>query len=86
MRELREQVFARDGYQCVWPGCNGRHDLQLAHLTHRGMGGNPKTNTADNTCCLCRFHHDILDGRTVKSRRFEVAELLRAYLGETWKP
>lgn len=79
---LRTFVFERDGFRCVWPGCTiPLDDLQLAHLTHRGMGGNPKANVPANCATLCRYHHDILDGRTVKGRRFEVSELLRAYLG-----
>ena len=76
---LRRAVLERALWVCEWPGCTNR-DLQLAHLTHRGMGGNPKANTTTNCAGLCTFHHDILDGRTVKGRRYEVAELLRAFL------
>jgi len=47
MSALRLEVFDRDGWHCVWPGCeeievargDGFVTLQLAHLTHRGMGG-----------------------------------------------
>lgn len=76
---LREYVLESAGYQCEWPGCTIRDGLQLAHLNHRGMGGFAAANVPANCACLCTYHHDVLDGRTVKGRRFEVTALLKAY-------
>jgi hypothetical protein len=66
MAALREEVFTRDG-GCVWPGCTYspfEAPLQMAHLTHRGMGGSRERNTLSNTLALCEIHHSCLDGRT----------------------
>lgn len=93
LQELRSQALERDG-GCVWPGCDqntkadyhesGRNyfdrldDLQLAHLTHRGMGGSSQRNTLDNVVILCRRHHDCLDGRTgLGTLRIELNQMLK---------
>jgi hypothetical protein len=74
---LRADVLARDG-KCVWPSCTYTEPLQLAHLTHRGMGGGESRNTEDNVVMLCRIHHDCLDGRTgLGTLRYELNEMLR---------
>ena len=44
------------------------------------MGGSPSRNDPDNVALLCEYHHDLLDGRLVAGRRYETAELLKAYL------
>jgi len=80
VKALREQALERDG-SCVWPGCvHPQHDLQLAHLTHRGLGGSEEANRLDNVAMLCRYHHDVLDGRTRNGRRRAVLDLLLAFL------
>lgn len=83
MNELSAAVRARD-VRCKWPGCpfpyGGTNPLECAHLTARGMGGSKTANEVDNAVLLCKQHHDILDGRTVAGRAFEVTELLREYL------
>lgn len=89
LAELRDEVFARDGEDCVWPGCTmfsplqpGANPLQLAHLQHRGMGGSVERNTPDNCVTLCRFHHDIFDGRDGSSNtKRELAVMLRTVAG-----
>lgn len=74
---LRADVLERDG-GCVWPGCDTTDPLQLAHLTHRGMGGSKTRNTEANTVILCRLHHDCLDGRTgLGILRFELNRMLQ---------
>ena len=91
MAVLREEVFARDGYRCMWPGCDrdigftpSTNPLQMAHLTHRGMGGSRERNTADNCITLCALHHDCLDGRTgLGILRAELNSLFRALLGSS---
>lgn len=88
---LREEVFERDNFTCVWPGCSRGWEigdptstLQLAHLTHRGMGGSKTANTPENCVTLCQVHHDCLDGRTgLGTLRFELNEMLRSVVGIT---
>lgn len=86
---LREEVFTRDHWKCVWPGCETsgalmprETPLQLAHLTHRGMGGSKYANRAENCVTLCSAHHDCLDGRTgLGTLRFELNQMLRVVAG-----
>ena len=80
LSDLREEALIRADYRCEWVGCHSADDLQLAHLEHRGRGGGDKRNTMEDTSILCRTHHDILDGRTVAGRRYEVSVLLAAWL------
>lgn len=80
---LRLEVFDRDSYTCVWPGCGHQgsteNPLQLCHLTHRGMGGSKYANRPENCVTLCAIHHDCLDGRTsLGNLRFELNEMLRS--------
>lgn len=84
LRLLRDIVLERDGWRCCWPGCtNGLwSNLQLAHLEHRGMGGSREANTPENCVTLCRFHHDIFDGRDGSSNtKRELALMLRTVAG-----
>lgn len=82
---LRATVFMRDG-GCMWPGCDRRltdelgvNPIQLAHLTHRGMGGSRERNTPENCVALCLLHHDCLDGRTgLGVLRYELNVMLKA--------
>lgn len=79
--ELRAIVLDRDG-ECVWPSTHHEGPLQLAHLTHRGMGGSKSRNTEDNAVIMCRLHHNCLDGRTgLGTLRYELNELLRHIAG-----
>lgn len=84
LSKLRKQALERAGNQCEWPQCGYTQGLQLAHLTHRGMGGSPKANVLANVCILCEYHHDILDGRTIKGRRRAIQNLLTRYLNGKW--
>lgn len=54
----------RDGNRCRWHGCNGKYrgldlPIDVAHESHRGMGGNAKLDrtTTAGLICLCRRHH-----------------------------
>ena len=79
---LHADVLARDG-SCRWPGCTYDLPLQLAHLTHRGMGGSEERNTLENTVMLCTLHHDCLDGRTgVGKLRWELNTMLRTVVAQ----
>lgn len=85
--ELREIVLERD-QGCRWPGCDLAVDgfanrLELAHISHRGMGGNESKNTEDGAIMLCRTHHDCLDGRTgLGILRLELNKMLRVQIGK----
>lgn len=73
----RELLAALPSNRCEWPGCTDPGE-QMAHLTHRGMGGSKWANTIDNVVWLCVRHHDCLDGRTgLGSLRWELNELMR---------
>ncbi len=75
----------RAGHACEWPTCEVgrtvRGVLHLAHLEAIGAGGRASADALDNVAILCEMHHDILDGRLVASRRFEVRTLLASHLG-----
>jgi hypothetical protein len=90
MSALRDAAMMRDG-GCCWPGCRlprtdawgyENNPLEMAHLTHRGMGGSKYANRLENVAMLCKTHHDALDGRTaLGTLRFELNEMLRFVVG-----
>jgi hypothetical protein len=82
LRALREEALERDK-GCRWPGCDRSIDyanpLEMAHLSHRGMGGRTSVNTLEEVVMLCRTHHDCLDGRTsLGTLRYELNAMLKA--------
>jgi hypothetical protein len=80
MMALHAEVFSRAQGGCEWPGC-ADPGQQLAHLTHRGMGGSKIANTPSNAVLLCGRHHDCLDGRTgLGTLRWELNEMLRSVI------
>jgi hypothetical protein len=86
LRELRDEAMTRDR-GCRWPGCEHTVDyanpLEMAHLSHRGMGGSAEADTLENVVMLCKIHHDCLDGRTgLGILRQELNAMLRAVRGE----
>jgi hypothetical protein len=53
---------ARDGFRCRFPFCGCRergYNPEVAHLTHKGMGGDPKglRSQVDNLITLCGWRH-----------------------------
>lgn len=78
---LRTQAEERDGPMCVWPGCPFPH-VHMAHIRGVGMGGRPSADTLGGVAMMCRYHHDLLDGRTHSGLRREVGILLGAYIDE----
>jgi hypothetical protein len=78
LSELRSGVFTAAHHTCEWPRCYEQAQ-ELAHITHRGMGGNETVNAAGNVLALCRLHH----------RRYDDARLssddLNALLEATWR-
>lgn len=78
--DLRQIALEQTGHRCTWPGMDHEGPLEMAHLEHRGMGGSAAANRPDKVTILCRYHHGVLDGRTVHGRRAAVVGLLTAYL------
>jgi hypothetical protein len=52
----------------------------MAHLEPKGMGGRKSVNRLDNVIILCRYHHDLFDGRTHEGLKRELAALLRTLI------
>ena len=83
-RLLREAALERADGRCEWPpGCTyTRPRLETAHIEPARMGGSPLRDTLENVVCLCRAHHDWLDGRvTPNMRQFENRDLFKFALG-----
>ena len=78
-RELRARLVARARGRCEWPACGdaGEH---MAHIDGIGMGGRASADRLSNVALLCRFHHDVLDGRTISGRARAVRDLLAAWI------
>ena len=78
---LREATASRAEGMCEWAGCFEKGE-EMAHLEHRGMGGNPSgsRNVLANTAWLCQYHHDILDRRRDQGTREAIRQLLTGYL------
>lgn len=51
-KTLRADVFERDRYMCVVPGC-GRRAIVCEHIISRRSGGQ---DAMSNLCSLCRVH------------------------------
>lgn len=58
----------RDGGHCQWAGgCYMIHyGLEMAHIIPVGSGGEDRI---ENVLMLCKFHHDMHDGRRERSLR-----------------
>jgi hypothetical protein len=73
--KLRDEILARDGYQCTYVAASGvrcecRFDLEIDHIIPMAHGG---TNTADNIRVLCRAHNLVVEvekfgGKFVESK------------------
>ena len=83
---LREKALKSAKYQCEWANCNDTKWLELAHLVGIGMGGmnNKLSNNLNNVMMLCKFHHDMYDGRE-KFKKREYTAILLDYLRLKYK-
>lgn len=52
-RKLLNQVFSRDGWKCVIPGCGRRNDLHGHHIVFRSQGGDDATWNMVTVCDRC---------------------------------
>ncbi len=48
------ELFERDDWRCVFPGCTSRRNLQIHHIVFRSAGG---SDEPANLTTLCAFHH-----------------------------
>lgn len=78
--KLRAEAMVRAGGACEWPPyCELPGRLEMSHVMPSQMGGNPSRDRLDNVWMLCKFHHDMLDGREPQKAR-EYRLLVQAYL------
>ena len=87
LSKIREQALQRARYACEWEDCGSKQWLELAHILDIGMGGRSadKKYDLDNVCILCKYHHDIYDGRDPKGSKRAYRELLIGYLNMKYK-
>jgi hypothetical protein len=92
--ERREMQAAkkRDGNKCRVPYCefaSMKLPIDVAHMRHRGMGGNPKGDRTERRLLvtLCRRHHGLYDGAELEIEPMTAAlmdgPLLFAQLSES---
>ena len=74
--QLRTAVAERAKGICEWSLCVDAGE-QLAHIRGIGRGGNPDgtRDVLSNVTWLCRYHHDLLDGRE-RMKLWELESLL----------
>ena len=56
--KLAEEVYERDQWCII---CGRGHNLTIAHVKNKGMGGTKRKDTADNLVCLCLECHNKMD-------------------------
>jgi len=49
-RKLKEYIFERDNYCCVW--CGNPNNLTAAHIIRRSAGGHDSPNNVVTGCCV----------------------------------
>lgn len=78
-KALARAVHERDKW-CVI--CGSPHNLTIAHVKNKGMGGTRRKDTADNLVCLCIDCHTKMDnGSGGYVLRQRVEEYLRGIYG-----
>jgi len=82
LSEIRELALKRANYACEWAYCTDKNWLELAHILGIGMGGRDKQSKYDlnNVAILCKYHHDIYDGRRNNGTKRAYRDLLMGYL------
>jgi hypothetical protein len=78
---IREKALERARGRCEWANCSSSKWLELAHIKDIGMGGNKNRKfDIQNVAMLCKWHHDIYDGRQSMGTKVAYRELLRGFL------
>ena len=57
-KKLALEVLERDHW-CIY--CGSPHNLTIAHVVNKGMGGTKHKDLANNLVCLCIKCHDKCD-------------------------
>lgn len=67
-RSAKEACRVRDGYRCRLPFCRSGWQIEVAHLEHKGMGGDKRLERTQQRkmVTLCRKHHQQLDAKLFK--------------------
>ncbi len=78
---MREVALKRANYACEWAYCTDNKWLELAHIQGIGMGGSKKRKfNMNNVAILCKWHHDIYDGRQSSGKSVAYRDLLKGFL------
>lgn len=58
LKARKRDHAACHGY-CRWPGCRCRLSIEVAHLEHKGSGGDVRTirSTVEKLICVCQMDH-----------------------------
>lgn len=76
-KRLAEQVHRRDKW-CI--NCGSPHNLTIAHLRNKGMGGTKRKDTCRDLVCLCILCHGIMDngagGKIIRDKCEEYMKFL----------
>lgn len=80
---LRNQLIAEARGRCEWEPHCPRRATDMAHIFGKRMGGSAAEDTLDRVAFLCRWHHDVLDGRTTNP---DLVWPELAKLGVTYRP
>ena len=63
-KKERKEIYKRDDFQCVMPGCRNTFGLGVAHVfVSRAKGG---LGVKENGALLCQEHHQALDQKNHK--------------------
>lgn len=73
---VRRDVLERDGWRCMYPGCEARKNLEVHHVRFRSRGG---TDEPSNLAVVCHFHHAMIHAE-------QIALSGRAPLSLEWTP
>ena len=73
---LNDQMLTLQGPACLLPDCTDPW-VDKAHIEPSGMGGQPSLSNPENLVGLCRYHHDVFDGRELHGRQRMLRTLMR---------
>jgi hypothetical protein len=62
--KVMDEARRRDHGKCRWPSCKFKDlRVEVAHLEHRGSGGNPSLDRTQRhkLIALCLRHHQLID-------------------------
>lgn len=72
----REEILAKKGAKCVYPGGDHEGDLVIDHIsgggrhdTERGLFAEGKTHSLSNMRILCRKHAGLIDRKDFIQKR-----------------